>query len=58
MLARKTILIVDDDPTILNMLATALEGRYDVLRAEGGVAKLYLVYRRLPLRSEIPDVRR
>ena len=47
MLARKSILIVDDDPTILNMLATALEGRYDVLRAVDGVAAAQLYERNI-----------
>ena len=42
MLDRKTILIVDDDPTILNMLAMTLEASYDVLRAEDGVAAAYV----------------
>ena len=42
MSGKKTILIVDDDPTILNMLATTLEGSYDVLRAEDGVAAAYV----------------
>jgi two-component system cell cycle sensor histidine kinase/response regulator CckA len=39
---KKTILIVDDDPTILNMLATTLQASYDVLKAEDGVAAAYV----------------
>lgn len=42
MSAKKTILIVDDDPTILNMLAMTLEASYEVLRAEDGVAAVYI----------------
>ena len=42
MLDRKTILIVDDDPTILNMLAMTLEASYEVLKAADGVAAAYV----------------
>jgi len=42
MSGKKTILIVDDDPTILNMLAATLETSYDVLKAADGVAAAYL----------------
>lgn len=42
MSAKKTILVVDDDPTILNMLAISLEASYEVLRAEDGVAAAYM----------------
>lgn len=42
MSGKKTILIVDDDPIILNMLAMTLEPGYDVLKAEDGVAAAYV----------------
>jgi len=42
MSSRKTILVVDDDPTILNMLAATLETSYDVLKAADGVAAAYV----------------
>jgi len=39
---KKTILLVDDDPLILNMLALALEASYDVLIAADGLEAAYL----------------
>src|ERR1700737_3292569 len=47
MLDKKTILVVDDDPTILNMLAMSLEYSYEVLRAEDGVAAAYIYERNI-----------
>src|SRR6266550_6696668 len=47
MLDKKTILIVDDDPAILNMLAQSLEPDYDVLLAGDGVAAAYLYERNI-----------
>jgi len=44
---QKTILIVDDDPAILNMLAQSLELDYDVLLAGDGVAAAYLYERNI-----------
>ena len=45
MLQKKTILVVDDDPTVLNMLASVLEASYRVLIAADGVAAAYLYER-------------
>ncbi len=42
---KKTILVVDDDPTVLNMLASVLEDSYRVLIAADGVAAAYLYER-------------
>ena len=45
--ARKTILIVDDDPTIRAMLATKLDESYDVLMASDGVDAAHVYERNL-----------
>jgi DNA-binding NtrC family response regulator len=42
---KKTILVVDDDPTVLSMLAAVLEASYRVLIAADGVAAAYLYER-------------
>ena len=44
---KKTILIVDDDPTILSMLAASLEQEYEVLVASDGVNAAYLYERNI-----------
>jgi two-component system, cell cycle sensor histidine kinase and response regulator CckA len=47
MSGRKTILIVDDDPMILNIMALTLRANYDVLLAVDGMEAAYL-YQRHP----------
>ncbi|MCU1263922.1 MAG: response regulator receiver protein [Acidobacteria bacterium] len=47
MSTRQTILLVDDDPTVLNMLARALEESYEVLIAGDGVDAVYVYERNL-----------
>ncbi len=42
---KKTILLVDDDPTILDMLALTLQPNYEVLTAEDGVVAAHIYER-------------
>ena len=42
---KKTILLVDDDPTILDIVALTLQSNYDVLTAEDGVDAAHIYER-------------
>ncbi len=44
---KRTILIVDDDPMVLNMLAMSLDQSYEVLAAADGVEAAYIYERHL-----------
>jgi CheY-like chemotaxis protein len=42
---KKTILLVDDDPTILDIVTLTLQSNYEVLTAENGVDAAHIYER-------------